>query len=79
MIKIDKTYIVHFEGLKDRKSYIDNEIINKQKVGFDNFEYIISSVDSDREILKNTNYVYNSDRWTSKLSDVEICNYEVQK
>ena len=40
MIKIDKTYIIHFEGLKDRKSYIDNEIINKQKVGFNNFEYI---------------------------------------
>jgi GR25 family glycosyltransferase involved in LPS biosynthesis len=73
-MNIDKTFIVHYNKLKDRKDYIDNNILNK--VGFENYEYIISSEDTDLKIIEKNNYVYNS--LYNKLTNPEICNYETQ-
>lgn len=74
-ITIDKTYIIHFEKLVNRKSYLDNAIIDK--VGFHNFEYIISTEESDKNILKKNSYVFKPEI-LRHLSNAEICNYEIQ-
>ena len=75
-MKIDKVYIIHFEELSNRKQYLESEIPNRY--GFSNYEFIISNRMSDEKILKNTKYYYDKSKWSSKLSNAEICNMEVQ-
>lgn len=75
-MSIDKVYIIHFDELKDRKNYLDNEINNR--FGFSNYEFIINTKESDSEILKTHNFKYNRDIWNSPLSNAEICNMHVQ-
>jgi len=74
-ITVDKTFIVHLEKLNQRKNYLDNEINNK--LGFENFEYIISNDETDKKILENNNYKYMAGHY-GQLTNPEICNYEVQ-
>ena len=48
-MKIDKVYIIHFDELSNRKNYLDSEIPNRY--GFSNYEYIISTRETDKKIL----------------------------
>lgn len=75
MNKIDKTFIIHYEPLIDRKKYLENQINNR--IGFENYEFILSNVDTDKKILEKNNYIYVSNLF-NKLTNPEICNYEVQ-
>jgi GR25 family glycosyltransferase involved in LPS biosynthesis len=75
-MKIDKVYIIHFDELSNRKNYLDSEIPNRY--GFSNYEYIISTRETDKKILDTTNYKYDKTKWTSQLSNSEICNMEIQ-
>jgi GR25 family glycosyltransferase involved in LPS biosynthesis len=56
-MKIDKTYIVHYEPLTERKEYLD-KVLNDIS---DNYEYIISNKETDSEILKNIDEHYKYD------------------
>lgn len=51
---LDKTYIVHYEPLHDRKKYLD-EVLPKIS---DNFEFITSSNATDIKISENINEHY---------------------
>ena len=58
-MKIDKTYIVHYEPLIERKNYLDKVL---PKIS-ENFEYIISNEETDNKIkdIIDEVYVYNTD------------------
>lgn len=56
-MKIDKTYVVHYEPLTDRREYLEKVLSDIT----DNFEFIVSSKNTDGEISNNINeyYKYN--------------------
>jgi glycosyl transferase family 25 len=72
-MKIDKIYIVHYEPLVERKKYLDDILPILTKLT-NNYEYIISSKESDYEISKNIDryYIFNSKHTTKPLSINEI-------
>jgi GR25 family glycosyltransferase involved in LPS biosynthesis len=55
--KIDKTYIVHYEKLGERKAYLDSIIENIS----DNYEYIISNEETDKLLLEKIDRYYKYD------------------
>jgi GR25 family glycosyltransferase involved in LPS biosynthesis len=56
-MKIDKTYIVHYEPLVNRRAYIDSIINNIS----DNFEFILSNPETDEKLRENLDYHYKHD------------------
>ena len=74
-MKIDKTYIIHFDKLKDRKAYLDKQIAGK--LGFENTEFIIGTEEKDQKILENNRYVFDS-QFSPQLTRPYIVNCEVQ-
>lgn len=69
-MEIDKTYIVHYEPLTERKRYLD-EVLNDIS---NNFEYIISNKETDGEILRNIDehYKYDERILTKKIQVNEL-------
>lgn len=57
MIAIDKTYILHYEPLVERKKYLDSVL----PAISNNYEYIITSSDTDDNIYKNIDNYYKFD------------------
>lgn len=57
-MKIDKTYIVHYEPLIERKKYLDDVL---PKIS-ENFEYIISNKETDNKVKNKLNEVYLYDK-----------------
>ena len=74
-MKIDTVYRIHFDELSNRKNYLDSEIPNRY--GFSNYEYIISTRETDKKILDTTKYKYDKTKWTSQLSNSEILLFSI--
>ena len=65
---IDKIFIVHYEPLVERKSYLDSIIVNLDIP----YEYLISNDESDSRITLNNYYKFNESIFNRKLISGEI-------
>lgn len=80
-MKIDKTYIVHYEPLIERKNYLDKVL---PKIS-ENFEYIISNEETDNKIkdMIDEVYVYNTNVLSRPLPinelSVSLSHLEIYK
>jgi GR25 family glycosyltransferase involved in LPS biosynthesis len=54
-MKIDKTYVIHYEPLVERKQYLDAFLPSIT----DNFDFIVSSKETDDEMYINSKEYYN--------------------